>query len=372
MNPAPNTPASDTPALRPAAAEARAWFRQSDALDTLKSLFLGLVATAIFYEVFPIPFMEPGRLLGVFDNWASELIVGMALWCLFLLALKLQRYRGESRVLRALTQPALQDGLARSFGERDPAVTMDGIAAQLQRLNVKRFAQSLAFKRLEIAVWSAGLFRQKEGLVSFLDSEAEIEIRRLEASFTILQVFIWAIPILGFIGTVHGIGSAVSEFSQFIRTAEGGGGLSNQMRSALAGVTGGLALAFNTTFLALVLVVPIMLLTSLVQKAEEELLLALEGTALERWLPRLRLAPQAMQTVQDYEEQLQRVMEAASRWSMQLEPTLQGFARQAEMLSHQMAGVQPLVKDFTDRVLGGATDLPTFPRPGSAPTREGD
>jgi hypothetical protein len=216
------------------------------------------------------------------------------------------------------------------------------------------------------------LFRQKDGLITLLDSEAEIEIRRLEASYTILQVFIWAIPILGFIGTVHGIGSAVSEFSQFIRTAEGGAGLSNQMRTALAGVTGGLSLAFNTTFLALVLVVPIMLLTSLMQKAEEELLLAIESMALERWLPRLKLESQTIQTVQDYEEQLQRVMEAASRWSMQLEPTLNGFTRQAEMLGHQLAGVQPLVKDFTDRVLGGSSTLPGAPRIDRPTTREGD
>src|SRR5262249_24596579 len=152
-------------------------------------------------------------------------------------------------------------------------------------------------------------------LISALSSEAEIENRRLEGSFTILQVFIWAIPILGFIGTVHGIGTAVSEFSEFIRTAEGGAGLSTQMRTALAGVTGGLALAFNTTFLALVMVIPVMLPTSLLQKSQEDLLLAIEGFVLERLVPRLRLESSAVATLQDYEQQLQRVLEMSSQWA---------------------------------------------------------
>ena len=341
-------------------------------MDTLKALFLGLVTTAVFYEIYPIPFMEPGRLLGVFDNWASALIVGMAWWCLYLLIFKLINHRWQVRIQQAFEHANVQAQLQQGLDDPDAAAAVDGIASLLQRMKLKRVESSLMFQRLATALRTAETFREKEGLVSLLESEAEIEIRRLEASYTILQVFIWAIPILGFIGTVHGIGSAVSEFSQFIRTAEGGGGLSSQMRTALAGVTGGLSLAFNTTFLALVLVIPVMLLSSLMQKAQEELLFAIERFALENLLPRLKLESAAIRTVKDYEEQLQRVLELSSRWSMQVEPLIGQFSRQAEMLGHQVAGIQPLVKEFTDRVLSGSAAIATESTPGRISTREGD
>jgi biopolymer transport protein ExbB/TolQ len=104
-----------------------------------------------------------------------------------------------------------------------------------------------------------------------LEAQAAIDVKKLEASYSIVQFFIWAIPIWGFIGTVLGIADAVQEFSNFIQTAETGVQFTTQMRSALGGVTSGLAVAFNTTFLALVLVMPVMLITSMLQKAEEEL-----------------------------------------------------------------------------------------------------
>ncbi len=365
-------PASGGPLARPSQGPARFWLRQTDTMDTLKAFFLGLVTTAVFYEIYPIPFLEPGRLLGVFDNWASALIVGMAWWCLYLLLFKLLNHRWQARIHHAIEHGAGEAALERALEESDTAAAVDGIAAQLQRMKLKRVESSLMFQRVAAGLRSAPTFRDKEGLISLLESEAEIEIRRLEAAYTILQVFIWAIPILGFIGTVHGIGSAVSEFSQFIRTAEGGGGLSSQMRTALAGVTGGLSLAFNTTFLALVLVIPVMLLTSLMQKAQEELLLAIESFILERLLPRLKLESAAIQTVQDYEEQLQRVLELSSRWSLQVEPLIGQFTRQAEMLGHQVAGIQPLVKEFTDRVLGASAGMTAESPPGRISTREGD
>ncbi len=49
----------------------RGW---NDNLDLLKALLLGGVLTALFYEVFPIPFLDQGRLLALFenDNWVSR------------------------------------------------------------------------------------------------------------------------------------------------------------------------------------------------------------------------------------------------------------------------------------------------------------
>ena len=194
---------------------------------------------------------------------------------------------------------------------------------------------------------------------SLLDYQAGIDLKKLETSYTVVQVFIWAIPILGFIGTVLGIGYSVNEFAQFIQSAEVAGGFNAQMRAALGGVTGGLAIAFNTTFLALVLVIPVMLLTSFLHKSEEELLLAIEEYCLEELLPQLHVKPGEEALAEGYEEHLARIMRLSETWLGQFEPLVGRLSRQAEMMGHQLSGIQPLVKEFTDRLLQRRTITPT-------------
>ena len=43
-----------------------------------------------------------------------------------------------------------------------------------------------------------------------LKSQSEIDATMVDSSFDLIKVFIWAIPIPGFIGTVLGISDAVS------------------------------------------------------------------------------------------------------------------------------------------------------------------
>ena len=43
-----------------------------------------------------------------------------------------------------------------------------------------------------------------------LKSQSEIDATMVDSSYVLIKVFIWAIPILGFIGTVLGISEAVS------------------------------------------------------------------------------------------------------------------------------------------------------------------
>ena len=57
-------------------------------------------------------------------------------------------------------------------------------------------------------------------VATILASQSEIDATAVDSSYTLLKVFIWAIPILGFIGTVIGISAAVSGFSGSLEAAE--------------------------------------------------------------------------------------------------------------------------------------------------------
>ncbi|MCH8843266.1 MAG: MotA/TolQ/ExbB proton channel family protein [SAR324 cluster bacterium] len=330
------------------------WFtRRSDNADLLKALFLGIMVTAVFYEVFPLPFIDEQRVTMVFDNWVSEVIVAMTLWSLFILLFKYVQYRQQSTASHAFHHSAIGDVLAGGMTGRNADTVLGGLREVLGQLKVRRYEESIIYRRVARVISYIRRVPHKGGANELLDYQAQIDLKKLDASYTVLHVFIWAIPILGFIGTVLGIADSVREFSGFIQTAEGGVQFSNQMRAALGGVTSGLGIAFNTTFLALVLVIPVMLITSFLQKSEEELLLAVEEFCMEDLLPHLYFSEAADPATESFDDHLRRIQQLSTTWLGQFEPLLKSLSLQVDMVRHQMSGIQPLIKDFTDRLLDG-------------------
>lgn len=119
---------------------------------------------------------------------------------------------------------------------------------------------------------------------SRLQSQSEIDATAVDSSYTILKVFIWAIPILGFIGTVIGISAAVGGFSGGMDKAAD----ISALKASLGNVTGGLSTAFDTTLVALVMSMLVMFPSSSMQKSEEDLLNWVDEYCNENLLKRLK------------------------------------------------------------------------------------
>ena len=96
--------------------------------------------------------------------------------------------------------------------------------------------------------------------------------QRFEESYLFPRYISWAVPVLGFIGTVLGISLAADGIRRIIGSDTGLSGLSGDLSSAIAP----LGIAFDTTLIALSLSVVLMLLLSLVQRGEERVLTTLE------------------------------------------------------------------------------------------------
>lgn len=86
------------------------------------------------------------------------------------------------------------------------------------------------------------------------------ESNRLDSELSMVRYIIWAIPAIGFIGTVRGIGDALSQAQ---RAVEGD----------IVGVTVSLGVAFNSTLIALLLSIVIMFLMHQLQLMQERLVL---------------------------------------------------------------------------------------------------
>ena len=104
-----------------------------------------------------------------------------------------------------------------------------------------------------------------------IKESCEIESDRLDSEMSMVRYIAWAIPSIGFIGTVRGIGDALG---QAYKAVEGD----------ISGVTASLGVAFNSTFVALVLSIIIMFCLHQLQLSQERLVLDCQRYADRRLL----------------------------------------------------------------------------------------
>jgi len=103
----------------------------------------------------------------------------------------------------------------------------------------------------------------------------ESESQRLETELSIIRYIAWAIPSVGFIGTVRGIGDALSQANR-------------AMEGDITGVTESLGVAFNSTFIALVISILLMFFIHQLQLLQERLVLDTENYCDLNLISRLR------------------------------------------------------------------------------------
>jgi biopolymer transport protein ExbB/TolQ len=128
--------------------------------------------------------------------------------------------------------------------------------------------QFILLNRIERALSNLRHLGQVSEVSSVLRGQAEDDENAVASSFTLLQGLVWAMPVLGFIGTVQGLSSAVGGFGKVLQTA----GDLTSIKGALTNVSSGLATAFETTLVALVASLIIQLCITLRQRQELGLL----------------------------------------------------------------------------------------------------
>lgn len=97
----------------------------------------------------------------------------------------------------------------------------------------------------------------------------EMAFDQLDSELGLLRYIAWAIPSVGFIGTVRGIGEALAQADEAIR-------------GDISGVTASLGLAFNSTLVALLLSIALMFFLHMLQSKQEKLLIELKDFANKR------------------------------------------------------------------------------------------
>jgi len=121
--------------------------------------------------------------------------------------------------------------------------------------------------------------RNVQNVSEAIKSVCESESDRLDSELSMVRYIAWAIPSIGFIGTVRGIGEALG---QAYKAVEGD----------IAGVTASLGVAFNSTFTALVISIVLMFLMHQLQLIQERLVLDTQTYCDQRLLSHLQVRRQ--------------------------------------------------------------------------------
>ncbi len=103
----------------------------------------------------------------------------------------------------------------------------------------------------------------------------EAEAERLDSELSIVRYIAWAIPSIGFIGTVRGIGDALAQAHQAVE-------------GDITGVTQSLGVAFNSTFVALVISIVVMFFVHQLQRMQERIVLDTEAYCDDHLIAALR------------------------------------------------------------------------------------
>jgi len=109
-----------------------------------------------------------------------------------------------------------------------------------------------------------GATRNVQDVSSATHTLVTSEAERLESELSLIRYIAWAIPSIGFIGTVRGIGAAL--------------GLAHRaVDGDISGVTESLGVAFNSTFIALLISIVLMFLVHQLQLLQERLVFETES-----------------------------------------------------------------------------------------------
>lgn len=191
----------------------------------------------------------------VIRDFEQEACFILALWAMALMGYKSLQTVKEGRVLQLDLIPVNLGTSILPEDAREYSRPIQALPESHQRFLLPR-ALLTALHRFRST-------RNIQDVSNAVRAACESESERLDSELSMIRYIAWAIPSIGFLGTVRGIGQALGQAHKAVQ-------------GDIAGVTQALGVAFNSTFVALLISIVIMFLLHQLQLAQERLTLGSE------------------------------------------------------------------------------------------------
>ena len=171
-------------------------------------------------------------------------------WALAIMGYKAVKVVSERRLLEVDLVPVADGMRILPEDTREFARQVESLPEESQKMLLPR-ALLNALRRFS----STGNIQD---VASTTHTVCESEAERLESELSMIRYISWAIPSIGFIGTVRGIGEALAQADKAVQ-------------GDITGVTQSLGVAFNSTYIALLISIFLMFLVHQLQLLQERL-----------------------------------------------------------------------------------------------------
>ena len=224
-----------------------------------------------------------GSASGIFvilKDYEQQICISLFLWGIMILIYKfilvhseatvLGRFAPESEGIEAEPEVDLLSG-ARSISRERAGKLSEQIDEKSVRPDLKNKILPYVMARgLERYHMTGNVPETTETIMGRLEVASEQQ----ESELSMLRYLVWAIPSIGFIGTVRGIGVALHRADE-------------ALQGDISGVTNALGVAFNSTLVALIISIVLMLLIHLLQSGQEGLILRVQTFCREQIIDKL-------------------------------------------------------------------------------------
>ena len=266
--------------------ERKAW-KEEDPTNPNARLSFGIgIGLTILWFAIVFPFQAPhGTPMANFSAMQSlanlfykHFIVSFAntlffFWAMTICYLKLRKLKHQKAAM-------ILDVLPMELGKEINAQNVGIFIDHIYRLPFN-LRDSLMVNRIRKALEFFEVRQNVSHVSAMMVSQSAIDGSRIMGSYILLRAFLWAIPLLGFIGTVVGLSHAISGMS--FGKVEDVGAIMGSINS----VTSGLGTAFDATLLGLVFAVILNFPLNSLLKHEDEALNDIDAFCNEVLLPRL-------------------------------------------------------------------------------------
>jgi biopolymer transport protein ExbB/TolQ len=286
--------------------------------------YAGTVAMLVLALLFPVGLMIFNPTLMFERGWEQYVGTGIYFWAVLTLGRELiklwrdERAFEEAPLLLKRVNAAMPNGSGPENSHS--AVEISGDDHRILPVRVRQLVSFLKESRRPSVTQLMEVNREGSGL----DQE------QMAGRFTLTRYILYLLPIIGFIGTVEGISTALMNISKVLPMVKNLDGFLTNLTS----VTAALQIAFDSTLLALFLSAALMLVQTLVHRRSEEVLARVDRWVVEHILPKVGtddpLADKIVEAIGS------RLDEMGTKLSAALEPAVRSLHDQADRLGQSL------------------------------------
>ena len=230
-------------------------------------LFVFPTADAIMAAADAVNEVPPRVLAIIIKDGEQEICLILTIWCLWLWLFRYRFLQDESYLLKT---DFLQIKSLESVNDE----VLKFLQQNIQSLRA-RIPGSNLLGGLETAIDELRTHWSFKDATNAALTHCDLHLEVLDSSLNITKYILWAIPSVGFLGTVRGIGQALARAGEAVA-------------GDISGVASSLGVAFNSTFVALFLSLFLMFISYVLQGREERLVTGFKDYVSGDLMPTLR------------------------------------------------------------------------------------